>query len=341
MKAVVLKGFGGVENLKIEEVERPAAGPTEALVRVRACGVCHHDVINRQGKFGRTPLPMILGHEIAGDVVEVGPLVTRFQPGDRVAVIPKTPCGLCDQCLQGHDALCRTTGLLGETTPGGYAEYVAVPEKALVKLPDGIPYPEASILACAVGTGIHAVKARAKVQMGETALVTGATGGVGIHIVQLLKLAGARVIAVTSSQGKTGVLRELGVDEIVLAPDLNFSEQVKALTNGNGADVAFEIVGSATFPATLRSVNRGGRLVFVGNVRAEPVQFLPAFIILREVSILGTMAVTLGELHQAIDLVQQGKLRPIIAQTLPLEETAKAHTILSERGVMGRLVLTV
>lgn len=343
MRAVLLREFGGPELLRMEEV--PAPNPAtldddEVLIQVRACGICYHDIINRRGDLPRTRVPLILGHEIAGDVAAVGESVERFGPGDRVACVQRAHCNTCDICQNNRPTLCKNGSFIGEQIPGGYAEYAVVPAHALSRIPSSIPYAEASICACTIGTSIH-VAQRGRVEKEDTVLITGASGGVGLHAIQVCKLAGANVIAITSSPKKVEHLRQAGADEVLVALDLQFAQSVKRVTKGRGVDVVLEITGSLTFKESVRSLAVGGRLVMVGNLETQPVDFMPGLMILKELEFIGSYATTPDELTQAFRLVEAGSIKPVLAATLPLAKAAKAHKMLFERGVTGRLALEI
>jgi D-arabinose 1-dehydrogenase-like Zn-dependent alcohol dehydrogenase len=340
VKAVIAPGVCEATALEVRDVDDPKAGDGQVVIAVKGSGVCYHDVINRTGGFPRTAFPAILGHEIAGEIVEVGPGVRRFKVGDRVATIQLQACGACRVCRQGRESLCRQgTGFFGEETPGGYAELVAAGESALVHLPDDVSAEVGSVLACAVGTALHAIRTRAQLTVGESVLITGASGGVGAHAMQIARLAGARVIAVTSSPAKADDLARLGAHDVVVSADLDYGQQVKELTGGEGVDAVLEIVGARTFPASLKSLRSGGRLVFVGNVTAQKVSVAPAMTILKELTIMGSDACSRQELVDVIDLVRRGDLVPVIDRTLPLAQAGEAHRLLEERQVKGRIVL--
>ncbi|HZN03515.1 MAG TPA: alcohol dehydrogenase catalytic domain-containing protein [Candidatus Polarisedimenticolia bacterium] len=344
MKAIVLRQFGPPENLVLEEVPAPAAEalrPGEVLVRVEAVGVCYHDLINRQGNLPRTKLPSIPGHEIAGTVFAVGPEVNGFLPGARVATIQRAPCGRCDLCRRDRGSLCKEGVFFGEEIPGGYAQWVVAPVQALAPVPDGLATEEAAICACTLGTALHVARTRGRVQPGEQVLITGASGGVGLHAIQLVRHLGGRPIAVTSSEGKAARLREAGAEEVIVSPDLKFAREVRRKTAGRGADVVLEITGALTFDQSLRSLAAGGRLVVVGNLETRTVDLNPGLVILKELEIIGSFATSTSELREVFDLVRQGTLKPVVSQVLPLEEAASAHRSLQERAVLGRVVLTV
>lgn len=341
MKAVLLKGYGGVDQFVMETVPTPSPGAGEVLVRIRASGVCNHDVLARQGHFPRTKIPGIIGHEFAGEVAEVGPGVSGFSVRDRVAVAMKDFCGHCPACLKGRDNLCeRAGGLFGEEIPGGYAEYISVRTNVLLRIPDGVTFEEAAIVPCALGTAYHGLHAVGKVQPGETVVITGATGGVGAHAVQVARMLGARVIAVTTSDAKIEFLRSNGADDVIVSPQLDFSKEVRRLTGGAGADLVFNIVGSIAWEAALRSTAFGGRQVLIGNVNAAPVTLRPAQAILKEMFLLGTFLVTRSEIETLFELTRLKRLRPVVGTTMPLAEIREAHQLMEARSAVGRIVLT-
>lgn len=341
MKAVLLREFGPAGNLRVEEVPVPEPRPQEVLIRVHACGVCYHDVINRRGDLPRTHLPAVLGHEICGEVVAVGPEVRRFSVGDRVASLQRVNCGTCHYCTDSRPTLCRNGAVFfGEEIPGGYAEYVASPEHVLGRVPAGVRSTEAAVVACTLGTAVHVLCNRGAVKPGQTVLITGASGGVGVHAIQLARLLGARVIAVTSSPAKVEWLRAHGAQEAICAPDLQFSRQAKRLT-GEGVDVVLEVVGSATMDQSLHALRNGGKLIVVGNVVSGSASLNPGLVILKELDVIGSFATTLGELDYALDLVNNGRIRMVLAQEMPLAEASHAHELLESRAVTGRIVLNL
>lgn len=339
MQAVVLRAFGGPENLRAESVPDPSPGPGEVLLRVRACGVCYHDVINRRGNLPRTHVPAILGHEAAGEVIGIGPEVQGWQVGDRAATLQRLSCGSCHHCDHQRSSLCKQDNrFFGEEIPGGYAEYMTAPVAGLGRVPADIPWAVAATACCTAGTAVHTLRTRARVKAGETVVVTGASGGVGLQVMQLARHDGARVVAVTSSAAKVEALEEAGADAVVVAPELEFARQVRELT-GEGADVVIEIVGSATFDQSLKALAPGGRLVVVGNLETGIVQLNPGLVIVKELELIGAYATTQQELQDALQLIGEGALRPWVSDVLPLEAAHHAHRRLEERDVVGRLVL--
>jgi acryloyl-coenzyme A reductase len=285
---------------------------------------------------------LTLGHEISGVVVETGSEVRRFRAGGRVASTYRIECGHCRYCRGGHGEICDNRQGIGEHRDGGYAQFVTLPESVLAEVPANVPFEQACVCGCVIGAVYHAVVRSAKVHAGETVLVTGAGGGVGAHAVQVSRLAGARVIAVTSSEEKAARIREIGADEVVLTRrGEDFSGAVKRATDGRGAEVVIEGVGSATFPSSFKSLAKGGRLVFVGETSGNPAQFNPALMIYKEAWITGAQSANSEELTQVLNLVASGGIRPVIGQVLPLADAPRAHQLLADQSNFGRLVLAV
>jgi acryloyl-coenzyme A reductase len=306
-------------------------------VRVRASGVCGRDLIDARGGFPAMKLPTVLGHEFAGEVAGVGAGDTGFALGDRVVNLHRPHCGECRSCLAGESVDCEQAWQsFGHTVDGGYAELVVAHRRALVRVPDGIDLAEAAPVACTAGVALRALRRHARLELGETLLVTGASGGVGIPALQLGKLLGARVLAVTSSASKAALLEEHGADHVIVSADGNFHDQVKSL---GGADVALELTGSATFGSALRSLRRRGRLVVVGNIRTEKVAINLGALILWGYSLHGSHGCTERDLRDCFALMKDGKLRIVLAEKIPLARAADAHRMLAERKVVGRIVL--
>lgn len=340
MKAVVLHELGGPELLRVEQVATPRPDDGEVLVRVEACGICYHDLLTRSGKLGQVPLPLIPGNEIAGEVVEVGRGVHHVQPGTRVAVYPRLFCGACRHCLAGRQDLCRNSGTIGTDAAGGYAEFLTLPARNLVPVPAGLDPTAAAIAACPIGTSLRAAHGVARLALGETVLITGAGGGLGLHQIQIAKLLGATVIATSSSPAKEAMLREAGADHVVVSPDLRFGRAVWELTGKQGVDVVLENVVSGTFEDSLRALGPHGRMVVLGNVQVVPVPLNPGLVIARRLQVFGSGNCTFAELELALRLLADGRLRPVIGLVAPFHDASRAHALIEDRQVVGRAVLT-
>jgi D-arabinose 1-dehydrogenase-like Zn-dependent alcohol dehydrogenase len=280
-----------------------------------------------------------MGHEIAGTVVHCGALVRRFNEGDRVALMQRIPCGVCPTCRSAHENLCVAgPGFYGESLSGGYGDFVVASERNAVLIPPSVPAEVAAVMSCAIGTGLHALQ-RANVSLGDTVVITGAGGGVGIHAVQLARLMGLNTIAVTRSSDKRSQLLAAGADEVVISRESGFHDEVRALTDGSGADAVIEITGGPTFKSSARSVRAGGRLVLVGNVTPCTLELNPARSILKEIDVLGSGHATLADLHKVLDLVASGAITPKIAACLPRDNAANAHRRMEQHRELGRVVL--
>lgn len=343
MKAVVVHAPGGVEVLRMETVPDPVPGRKDVVIAVDSCGVCYHDIVTRDGtlRYG-VKMPVILGHEISGVVADVGPDVTRVRPGDRVATVQRYHiCGSCGFCRSGREPMCEDRKFLGDWgLVGGYGEYVAVEDDNVAAVPEGVDLSEASIVACTVGTILNAIREVGRVEVGESVLVTGAGGGLGMHAVQLARLAGAYVVAQTTSPGKADAIRAMGAHEVVVHErGADFSEAVKEATGGRGVDVAVDNVGSLLFTPTRRSLAIGGRWILIGQLGGEFVPFNPAQLFLKGISMLSATSTTRKQLEDCLALVARGAVKPVIAERLPLAEAARAHELVEAGAVTGRIVL--
>ncbi len=340
MKALYLKQAGNPPDLEILDVPIPTPAPHQALVRVTACGFCHHDRSVMAGVLRRgVGSNVILGHEISGVVEEAGSEVTGLRQGDRVVSLLTEACGHCDRCADGREHRCREGEGIGHGRDGGFAEYVALSEHSLVKVPEGLDPVGAALLACPMGVALQAVQVTARVTQGDTVVVTGAGGGLGAHAVQAASASGARVLAVSSSPEKEAALRDLGADEVLDTDGLDFAELVMAMTGDEGANVVIDTVGSALFPSTLRCLAQYGRLVLLGEIEGQSVNLNPAEIIFRDAQVLGASGVSRAVVELAGQMALEGKLRPVVDLELPLEQASEAYRLVSERRPAGRIVI--
>ena len=335
MRAAVIREIGALEL--VDDWAEPKAGPGQVVVRVAACGVCYRDLIDRAGGYPFMRRPVVTGHEAAGTVEAVGEGVRGFAVGDRVATGLRAPCGACAACAAGDEVRCQGSPVMyGITVDGGYAERMVLWESSLVRVPDGVDLAAAAMLNCTAGVALRMLRRHARVVAGETVLITGASGGVGVHALQVAHILGARVVAVSSSEEKAARLKELGADDVVIARGESWHKEVLAR---GGADVALELVGAPTFNAALRSLRMGGRLVIVGNVTQERIEVNPGYLISRELSVAGSMGAAKSELAEVFRWVEEGKLRPVVAARRPLAEAREAQAALKEKSVVGRQLL--
>ncbi len=330
-------------SLRLDEVAVPVPGPGQVLVRIRAAGVCGTDLHILDGMIKPDPYPMTLGHEAAG-VVEMAGDGSSMSSGDRVAVYNKLFCGWCKQCLAGRPNVCDTLpGQLGFNMDGGDAEYVVVPERNLVPLPDAVDFATAAVLACAGMTAVHAAKLSG-LRLGQTAIVDG-IGGVGILVVQAARRTGARVIAVADGPDKIQLAFAHGAaDGVVVANAEEYASlpgRIRELTGGRGADVFFELVGTTeSMTAGVRCLAKGGTFVSTGYTD-QPLNIHPIEFILSEATLVSTVAATREDLHDAVTLVANGAMTVPITGRYPLEGIQDALDALRKRAVLGRQVLDI
>jgi propanol-preferring alcohol dehydrogenase len=339
MRAVVLEEFGA--PFVTREVPTPAIAAHEALVRVRNVGVCGTDLKIRANKMGLGVIPLIMGHEIAGEVVEVGREVPGFTVGDRVIVNFYVTCCRCQYCRAGRDTLCTTVRQHGFSMDGGFAEYLKTPGVNLCKVPAHVPLEQACILGDAVATSYHAITKRARVVPGTTVALIG-VGGVGLHALQLARMAGGWIIAVDVNEARLELAKSLGADAVIDARRGPFHEAVRELTDGQGVDVVMEFVANQqTLPSSYQSVKRAGRLVFVGYTPQLPFSVMPHELVRNELEIVGSRANTKQELQETMDLVARGRITPIVDRLFPLAEVEAAFDALREGRSLGRNVLVI
>lgn len=342
MHAVIFSQHGGPEVLGLADVANPQIKANEVLVEVRACALNHLDVWVRNGLPGiKIPLPHILGCDVAGVVREVGDLVTWARAGDEVMVQPGVSCGHCPECLAGRDNMCDEYDIIGYRRDGGYAEFVAVPGINVIPKPGNLSWEEAAALPLVTLTAWHMLVARAHVQPGEDVLVHAAGSGVGSLGIQIAKLLGARVIATASSTEKLAKARELGADETVNYSSDDWPKQVKRLTNGRGVDVVFEHTGEATWPGSILSLKKGGRLVTCGATSGFDARTDLRHVFYRHLTILGSMMGSKADLLAAMKFIESGQIRAVVDRVLPLAEARKAHELMEDRAQFGKLVLLV
>jgi len=327
--------------LRFEDAPDPDLAPGEVLVRVRACALNHLDLWERRGLPRVTiPLPHISGSDVAGDVVSAS--ASDAVVGRRVMLQPGISCGRCGECLSGRDNECERYEVLGyRHHPGGYAEYVKVPVQNLVAIPDAIDYVQAAAFPLTFLTAWHMLITRAHVARGEDVLVLAAGSGVGQAAIQIACMAGARVFATAGSEEKLEQARALGAQEAIHHHKQDIAEEIKRLTNRRGVDVVIEHVGEATWPKSVRSLARGGRLVTCGATTGTAGHLDLAALFAKQLTIQGSYMGTKGELVRAARFFFAGQLKPVVDRTFPLADAASAQRRLEESGQFGKIVLEV
>lgn len=340
MKAVIFSEHGGPEKLVYGEVPQPVIGPGEVLIRVKACALNHLDIWIRQGNPSYPiSLPHISGSDIAGVVEEVGVQVEGVIVGDRVLVSPGVSCWRCEFCLTGRDNLCQSYSLIGGKMHGGYAEYLKVPFRNILPMPENLSFEQAAAFPLVSVTASHMLFALARVQHGETVLIMGAGSGVGSMAVQLAKLVGARVITTVGSDEKIPKAVILGADAVINHAKEKVADRVKLLTEGRGVDVVIEHVGPEVWDACLRSLTRGGRLITCGATTGAAVQLDLRHIFSHQLTVKGSYMGTRAELVKIVDLMGQKRLIAVIDRTYPLSDAQAAQEQMLSRNFFGKIVL--
>jgi NADPH2:quinone reductase len=324
VKAVLCKQFGAPTELVIEEITAPQMAPDQVRIAVKACGVNFPDILMIAGKYQvKPPLPFSPGAELSGEIIEVGDKVEHLKPGQRVLAMHQYGC---------------------------MAEEVCLPAAAIVPIPDSMEYVTAASFILTYGTSYHALKQRAALQSGESLLVLGAAGGVGLAAVEIGKLFGAEVFAAASSAAKLELAGQYGATHLVNYSESSLKEQVKELTGGRGVNVIYDPVGGDLFDDCLRSISWGGRILVIGFASGK-IPAIPANLpLLKGSSIVGVFwgqftqrepLLSRENTRELIQLFEEGKLKPHVSETYPLEQAADALLALAERRAMGKIVVTI
>jgi NADPH:quinone reductase-like Zn-dependent oxidoreductase len=341
MKCVRIHEHGGVEKLLLEEIPRPNTGPNDVIVQVKATSLNHLDIWVRQGLPGvKFPLPIIPGVDAAGVVAGLGGEVRHVSVGDRVVVAQGISCGHCKQCLNGDDNLCKEYRLIGEHRDGADAEYISVPGRNVLRLPDSVSFESAAASALVFLTAWQMLVNKAKVQPGDDVLVVGASSGVGSAGLQIAKMLGARVIVSTSSDEKGTKLRQLGADEVINYRESRVLDRVRELTGKKGVEVVFDHVGVSVWEESIKALAKGGRLVTCGATSGFEAKTDLRYIFYKQLQILGSTMGRKGDLLTILNLIERGVLKPVIDRVMPLEEIRLAHQILESGKHFGKIVLT-
>jgi 2-desacetyl-2-hydroxyethyl bacteriochlorophyllide A dehydrogenase len=336
MLAVVVARYGGTLELMDRPVPRPGAG--EVLVRVRASGLCGTDLHLLSGRMPLGNLPRILGHESAGEIVEVGEGVTGWNAGDRVTIAVDVVCGRCRHCLNGQTQRCPSMQRIGFERDGGHAEYVAVPAANLIGLPPALAYDAAAILPDAVACMYHSLVGQGNVGIGQKVLILG-VGGLGIHGVQIARLAGAEVIATSRRPERLKIAEEYGAIPLNTETE-SLRDGVHDLTRGEGMDLVVDNIGTrASVREGLSLLRPGGKLLVVAYLDDTfEVPSIPLF--KTELEIIGCRGSSRQDLEEVVRLAGSGKLTPVIGAYYPLDQIGPAVERLERGDLVGRIVLT-
>ena len=334
MKAAIL--YQARQPLRIEELEMPEVGGDDVLIKVASCGVCHTDLKVAEERNRFTP-PTVLGHEVAGTVEQIGPHCKEFRVGDRVIIGMRYKCGRCRYCLRARDNLCERRPAppalkkpdgtaVTRWNVGGFAEYVAVPEYMLFKVPDGIPMEEASVVGCRVTTAYNAVKHRGRLEPGDSALVIGC-GGIGLNTIQFLKCFGAYpIIAVDIAEEKLDAAKSFGATHMINASAEDPVKAAVKLTDG-GVDKSFEAIGNPKIADQIIQATRpGGTATIIGGLGSGPFTISSGSFVTREITITGVSSRQANDVEEVFQMAKLGRiaLKSLITKSYRYDEINQA-----------------
>ena len=338
MKAVRLHEYGRPEVLRYEDIPDPKPRKDQVLVRIRACAMNHLDLWVRKGTT-KSPLPHVLGSDIAGEIVEIGEYVSGFKAGQRVLLAPMSFCNHCQHCSAGRQNMCREFTVLGNGVDGGNCELIAVPAVNVIAIPDHLGFNEAASVPLVFLTAYHMLTGRAAINPGQTVLILGANSGVGIAAIQIAKMFNTTVIATAGNQAKMEKAHKLGADHVINHYTQTISDEVKKITNRQGVDIVIEHVGAATWEESLKSLKMGATLVTCGATTGPDARIDLRFLYSKQFNLLGSYMGTMAELHGVLKHVFSGKLSPIVDRTFPLSEARAAHEYMEGSEMFGKIVL--
>jgi NADPH:quinone reductase len=342
LNAIVLREFGGPEVLKLESVPTPRPAGGEILIKVHSVSVNRTlDCLVRSGKYPvKIQLPHVLGVDPAGEVVELGASAAKFGIGDCVAVISAIPCQRCSPCLKGDEANCADSTRIGIDRWGGYAEYIAVPERYAVKLPDNVSFADGTVITRHFPMAFNLLVNKARVRPGEWVLVMGATGALGSSCVQVAKMFGAKVIAGAGTDERVDLAKTYSADFGINYRKDDLAKEVMRLTNNAGVDIVCENISDPTlWPAALASLAVNGRLVTAGAHGGGSVTLDVKRLYMRRLRVIGAAGTSVADVEKALDAARQGKIRAIINRTMPLRDAADAHRIVEKNQIAGKIIL--
>jgi NADPH:quinone reductase-like Zn-dependent oxidoreductase len=341
MKAIQLIAHGAPGQFKYSDAPDPAPAANEVVVRVRACGLNRLDLWMEEGTLPMpVHLPRVPGSEIAGEVLATGSGVLDWHPGDRVAVQSNLFCGHCEFCKRGQESICLHGEILGVQRDGGFAQQVAVPASALVRLPANVDFMASAALTLAGSTAMHMLSQRASVKPGDWVLVMGGASGVGSAAIQIARQLGGRVIATGSSEAKRQFALGLGAGHVVDSAKPGWPADVREITRKRGVDLVVEHVGGDVLLQCFTCLARGGTIVTCGATAGREVQLKLWPVFVKEQKLVGSYGRSRKDIQAILEWAAQGKIKPATAQVFSLAQTSAAYAALRGRQVMGKVLVT-
>ena len=340
MKAAFFKEHGGAEKIVYDEYRDPVPAAGEVVVRVRACALNQVDMLLLDGRFPPPEgLPHVNGCEVAGIVEAVGAGVQGMTPGRRVIIFPGFACGICEYCLRGQRTVCVRYGYLGAHKDGGYAELCKAPAANILPLPDPVSFEAGAAVPLAMLTSWHALVAQVGLRPAQTVLVQAAGSGVGSAAIQIARLCGARVMTTVGSDDKIEFARSLGAEHVVNYRKQDFVEETKRWTGKRGADVVVEHIGGETFERSVYALGRLGTLVTIGSHDTHWGRLDLRHVYSKNLRIVGTNLGSIPELRTILELLADGRLKPVIDRAFPLKDARAAVQHVLDRKNMGKVLL--
>ena len=343
MKAAIFRNHGSIENLEIAEMEKPIIKDHEILIEVKFAALNRLDIWVRKGSPTLTiPLPHIGGSDFAGIITEIGSKITQFEVGDRVVANAGISCKICDNCLRDEHSLCQSFKLLGEHEWGGLAQFVKVPETNIIKIPHHISFETASAASLTSLTAYRMIKTQARIRSTDNILVIGAGGGIGTISVQIAKYFGNKVFALTSTKEKAEKLIDLGADHVInYLENPNWDKEIWELTDNMGVDIVVDSVGAAVWKKALKSLAKGGRLVTCGATSGIRGETNIALLFWKQLSIIGSTMASDNEFREAMSLVFNNRIIPVIDSIYGLEQIQDAHKRLESGQHIGKIIIQI
>jgi NADPH:quinone reductase-like Zn-dependent oxidoreductase len=343
LKAIHFHEHGELANLEFGELQAPVPGQGQALIRLQSAALNHLDLWVLNGWPGLAlELPHIPGADGAGVIEQLGDKSNSFEVGQKVVINANLSCGQCEFCLAKQENMCREWHLLGETVRGTFAEYVALPLRNLLPIPEGIDLSMAAAAGLVFHTAWHSLVTRGKLQSGQSLLVVGASGGVNTASIQIGRYLGATVYVVGSNASKVDLAQKLGADHVFdRSEEPNWSKQVFLATDKRGVDVVVDNVGSATMASSLRAARKGGKILTVGNTSGPKFDFDNRFMFGKHLSLIGSTMGTNADFKEVMQLIFAGKLNPVLDRVYPLSEARQAYERLQSGEQLGKLALII
>jgi NADPH:quinone reductase-like Zn-dependent oxidoreductase len=342
MKAAVIYENGDLDQIKVDDVPEPELEEGEVLIEVKAAALNHLDIWVRKGRPGlKLPSPHILGSDACGIVKKGSKDLKHVKNGDRVLINPGVWCGACEYCLRGEQNICPGYGIIGMARPGTFAKQVTVPSENVYPVPEHLNDSEAAALPLDHLTAWRMLMSRAKLLPGETVLIHGIGGGAALAGMQIAKLAGARVLATSSSNEKLKKAGDLGADEgINYNESKDVGKEAREWTNGRGFDVIFDSVGGATWEANFKAIRRGGRIVHCGVTGGAEAQVNISALYWNQVSVLGSTMGSQEEFRQMLNAVEANGIRPLVDSVTPLGKIKQCMERMEKGEQFGKIVVT-